>query len=212
MWCECVGVEFLRQMPWWQTVGALPGCSTPVWAGPAALWPPADDRADYRAPCVLVSCGDERFARCDLQLEGKTTCVFLKVLFTTVENKTHNIIKTLLEMVQKYIQSDCFWRRMADGYGLIQRKAATVSRSVRSLSCVEHVWRHVIPVLPVDQLGGVVACEPAVHALSPAVDSPAFPDHGDRAVFDFEDVGGFQVAVCRKLSEADFLVQELTCE
>lgn len=56
------------------------------------------------------------------------------------------------------------------------------SRPARPFAGVEHVRAQVVLVSPVDQLGAVVAGEPAVDALRPTVDPPTLRDHRHRAV------------------------------
>lgn len=91
--------------------------------------------------------------------------------------------------------------------------ATAVSHSVSPVCPVpgvEHVRHQIVLVLSVYQLGCVVAGEPAVHALSPAVDPPALLNHRHRSVLHLQDGRGFRVSSSRKLRQSHLLIQELT--
>ena len=70
---------------------------------------------------------------------------------------------------------------------------------LRPFAGVEHVRAQVVLVVSVDEFGGVVAGEPAVHALSPTVDPPALLDHRHRAAPDVEHGRGRGFSSRRKL-------------
>lgn len=111
---------------------------------------------------------------------------------------------------------DLFGRDMNTDYdelSQINGEFTVVSHPVSPVwpvACVEHVRRQIVLVLSVYQLGCVVAGEPAVHALRPAVDLPALLNHRNRAVLHLQDGRGFRVSLCRKLCQSHFLIQELT--
>lgn len=113
-------------------------------------------------------------------------------------------IKSLLEIIQKYIRrvDVCLWVKRP----VTSRRVGPV-RPVRR---VEHVRRHVVLVPPVDQLGRVVAGEPAVHRPGAAVEPPALPDHRHRAPLHLQHGGRLLAPRSRQPRQAHVLVQELT--